>query len=62
MMQKDPDAKEAGRNRTKMGKDPDGKDTDRDFGRFESEQLNLKSKPCYFEILLHSHFFIHTYS
>ncbi len=42
MMQKDPDAKEAGR-RTWMVKDPDGKDTDRDFGRFESEHLNLKS-------------------
>ncbi len=47
---KDPDAKEAGRNRTWMGKDPDGKDKDLDFGRFESEQLNLKSKPSYTSI------------
>jgi hypothetical protein len=37
MMQKDPGAQEAGRNRTWMGKDPDGKDKDLDFGRFESE-------------------------
>jgi hypothetical protein len=39
---KDPDAQEAGRNRTWMVKGPDGKDTDRDFGHFESEHLNLK--------------------
>ncbi len=53
MMQKDPDAQEAGRNRTWMVKDPDGKDTDRGFGHFESEHLHLKYKSSYtyFDVL-----------
>jgi hypothetical protein len=63
MMQKDPVAQEAGQIRTWMGKDPDGKDTDLDFGRFESEHLNLKYKPFYSSIsfsirnFFHSHIF-----